>query len=137
MKNLLKKYSTFLKYIFSAGTSFLLDLGLFKLFTILFKNSMGDFAIIIGTVFARILSSFYNYLMNRNAVFKSDKKGMDSKTFIKYYLLVVVQMIVSSSLVFIGYRLLQIEELLVKIPVDVILFMINYFVQKKFIFRNE
>ncbi len=87
MKKLLQKYSTFIKYIFSAGTSFLLDLGLFKLFTLIFKSSIGDYAIIVGTVLARILSSFYNYLMNRNAVFKSDKKGMDRNTFIKYNIL--------------------------------------------------
>ncbi len=86
---------------------------------------------------ARILSSFYNYLMNRNAVFQSDKKGMDTKTFVKYYILVVIQMLVSSGLVFIGYRLLKIEELFVKIPVDILLFMVNYFVQKKFIFSQE
>ncbi len=137
MIKLLQKYSTFLKYIFSAGTSFLIDLILFKLFSVLFKSSIGDYAIIIGTVLARILSSFYNYLMNRNAVFQSDKKGMDTKTFVKYYILVVIQMLVSSGLVFIGYRLLKIEELFVKIPVDILLFMVNYFVQKKFIFSQE
>ena len=137
MIKLLQKYSTFLKYIFSAGTSFLIDLILFKLFSVLFKSSIGDYAIIIGTVLARILSSFYNYLMNRNAVFQSDKKGMDTKTFVKYYILVVIQMLVSSGLVVIGYRLLKIEELFVKIPVDILLFMVNYFVQKKFIFSQE
>lgn len=137
MKSLLQKYSTFLKYIFASGTSFLLDLGLFKLFTVLFKSSIGDYSIFIGTVLARIISSFYNYLMNRNAVFKSDKKGMDTKTLIKYYILVVIQMVVSSSFVFVGYRILHIEELFVKIPVDVVLFMVNYFIQKRFIFTNE
>ena len=137
MIKLLQKYSTFLKYIFSAGTSFLIDLILFKLFSVLFKSSIGDYAIIIGTVLALILSSFYNYLMNRNAVFQSDKKGMDTKTFVKYYILLVIQMLVSSGLVFIGYRLLKIEELFVKIPVDILLFMVNYFVQKKFIFSQE
>ena len=55
MIKLLQKYSTFLKYIFSAGTSFLIDLILFKLFSVLFKSSIGDYAIIIGTVLARIL----------------------------------------------------------------------------------
>lgn len=137
MVNLLKKYSTFIKYIFSAGTSFILDQGLFRLFLVFLKKMIGDASIFVATVLARIISSFYNYLVNRNAVFKTDKKGMDSTTFVKYFALVVIQMGVSSSLVFIGYKILEIDETLIKIPVDVFLFMINYFIQKKFIFNEN
>ncbi len=137
MVAIIKKYSTFIKYIFSAGTSFVLDLVLFTIFTSLLKGWMGDYAIFLGTVFARILSSFYNYLMNRNAVFSSSHKGMDRTTFIKYYLLVVVQMLVSSSLVFVGYKIFTISETIIKVPVDVFLFMVNYFIQKKWIFTQE
>ena len=61
MKNLLKKYSTFIKYIFSAGTSFILDQGLFRLFLIFLKKMIGDASIFVATVLARIISSFYNY----------------------------------------------------------------------------
>ena len=137
MIELIKKYSTFIKYIFSAGTSFLLDLILFTIFTNLLKNIMGDYAIFIGTVLARILSSFYNYLLNRNTVFSSSKKGIDKTTFVRYYGLVVVQMIVSSTCVFLFYRLLHLPESMIKIPVDVVLFMVNYFIQKKWIFSKE
>lgn len=137
MKEIVRKYSTFLKYIFVSGTSFVLDLVLFTIFVSLLKGIMGDYAIFAGTVSARILSSFYNYLMNRNAVFKAGEKGMDKKTFIQYYILVVIQMLVSSTLVFIGYRLLKIPETFVKIPVDIVLFMINYIIQKKWIFRKR
>ena len=134
MINLIKKYSTFIKYIFSAGTSFILDQGLFRLFLIVLKKSIGDTSIFVATILARVISSFYNYLVNRNAVFKTEKKGMDSKTFVKYFLLVVIRMGVSSCFVFIGYKILKIDETFIKIPVDVFLFMINYFIQKKFIF---
>ena len=137
MKKLLETYSTFIKYIFASGTSFVLDLVLFTIFTHLLKGIIDDYAIFVGTICARIISSFYNYLMNRNAVFKSGKMGMDMPTFTKYYVLVAVQMLVSSFLVFFGHRIFHVSETLVKIPVDIFLFMINYFVQKMFIFRKQ
>ena len=137
MKEIINKYSTFIKYLFSAGTSFLLDLGLFTIFTNFFKKFIGDSAIIVGTILARIISSFYNYLMNRNAVFGSKDKKMDKTTFIQYYGLVLIQMIVSALLVWLGHKLFPISETIVKIPVDVVLFMMNYFIQKKWIFNKR
>lgn len=137
IKNLIIKYSVFIKYIFSAGFSFLLDLGLFNLFVKLFKNLIGDLAIFIATICARIISSFFNYLLNKNAVFKSEKKGTDLSSLSKYYILVVVQMCVSSLLVFIIFKITNLNETIIKIPVDILLFVINYFVQKKWIFPNK
>jgi GtrA-like protein. len=137
IKNLIIKYSTFIKYIISAGFSFLLDLSLFTLFIKLFKGIVGDAAIFIATVCARIISSFFNYLMNRNAVFKSGEKGADTSSLIKYYILVVIQMCVSSLLVFGLFKLTNINETGIKIPVDIFLFVINYFVQKKWIFIKK
>ena len=98
--NVIKKYSVFLKYIISAGISFVIDLTLFTLLNILLKNILSDLSIIIATILARIISSFINYLMNRNGVFKKNTKTIDKTTLIKYYILVVIQMCVSASLVF-------------------------------------
>lgn len=136
MIKFVKKYSTIVKYLFSSGTSFVLDLLLFSIFNFFLKNILGDYSIFASTVLARVLSSFYNYLMNRNAVFKSGEKTMDMNTFVKYYILVIVQMMVSSILVFVGYRTFQVAETLVKIPVDVFLFIVNYIIQKRYIFNK-
>lgn len=135
--NVIKKYSVFLKYIISAGISFVIDLTLFTLLNILLKNILSDLSIIIATILARIISSFINYLMNRNGVFKKNTKTIDKTTLIKYYILVVIQMCVSASLVFILYKLTNFNETLIKIPVEIVLFMINYFIQKKYIFCDK
>ena len=92
------------------------------------------YAIILATIFARIMSSFINYLLNGNVVFKSNKKTVQNNTLIKYYILVVIQMCVSSLSVYFIYLITNFNETLIKIPVDVILFVVNYFKQKKFIF---
>ena len=139
IKSLIEKYKTFLKYIVSAGLSFGIDLVLFTIFVALLKPLMGDISIFVSTLFARIISSFFNYLMNRNAVFKNsnnkDTKA-DTKTLVKYYILVVIQMCVSSVLVFGLHRITTINETIVKIPVDVFIFIVNYFVQKIYIFKK-
>ena len=139
IKNLIEKYKTFLKYIISAGLSFGIDLALFTVFVALLKPIMGDISIFVATLCARVISSFFNYLINRNAVFKSNnnkESKVDTKTLVKYYILVVIQMCVSSVLVFGFHKITTINETIVKIPVDVIIFIVNYFVQKLYIFKK-
>jgi len=135
--NLIKKHFVFIKYIFSAGISFVLDLSLFTLFSFLLKQSIGNSGIFVATILARIISSFINYLINRNTVFNNNGSGMDRVTLIKYYTLVVIQMFVSATAVSALYNAFSIYEVFIKIPVEVVLFLINYFVQKKFIFNDK
>ena len=60
----LKINKTFILYVFSAGSSFVIDLLLFTLFNLSLENIIGNFSIILATVLARILSSLYNFLIN-------------------------------------------------------------------------
>ena len=134
---LFDKYKIFLMYIFSAGLSFVIDLVLFSIFSLLLKQYIYAYAIILSTFFARAISSFINYLLNGNMVFRSNNKAVENVTLVKYYILVVVQMCVSSLSVYFIYLLTNINETLIKIPVDVLIFIVNYFVQKKFIFVRK
>lgn len=134
---LYNKYKVFLKYIFSAGLSFVIDLVLFSIFSLVLKQYISAYAIILSTFIARVISSFINYLLNGNMVFRSNNKVVENSTLIKYYILVVVQMCVSSFSVYFIYLLTHFNETLIKIPVDVLIFVVNYFVQKKFIFVRK
>jgi len=115
-----------IKYIFSSGTSFLLDLLLFSIFNFFIDN------IILATVMARVLSSLYNYFMNSRIVFKNYTKS----SIYKYYLLVVIQMFISAFLVS-GISLVfkNINDTIIKFFVDIIIFIVNYFIQKEVIFK--
>lgn len=128
---LLKKYETFIKYIFVAGISFVIDICLFTLF-----NSILNFKskIIIATIIARVISSFINYLLNNGVVFKSDENKL--KTAIKYYILVVIQMCISALLVDNLYKIIKVDATFIKIPVELILFICNYLIQKLLIFKR-
>lgn len=115
-----------IKYLFSSGSSFVIDIMLFTLFNYLFKS------ILIATVIARIISSLYNYLVNSRVVFKSYTKT----SIIKYYCLVVIQMFVSAFLVSAFSSLLvNVNDTIIKFFVDVFIFIVNYFIQKEVVFK--
>lgn len=115
-----------IKYTFSSGTSFALDLLLFTVFNYLFNS------IIIATILARIVSSLYNYFMNSRFVFKSYTK----RSIWKYYLLVIIQMFVSSGCVtIISNAFSSTNDTIIKFFVDILIFIANYFIQKKVIFK--
>lgn len=131
IKELIKKYETFIKYIIVAGLSFLIDIVLFTIFDNIFSFNK---KIIVATILARIVSSFINYLLNRDKVFKSNENKL--KTIIKYYILVIIQMCVSAFLVDNLYEILNINATLIKVPVEFILFICNYLIQKLLIFKR-
>ena len=132
---IIKNNLTFIKYFISAGLSFAIDLLFFTIFEIFFKNI--KYHIYISTALARIISSFFNYLLNRNIVFDKKDGNIDKKSLTGYYLLVVIQLFVSATLVSILCSIIDINSTLVKIPVDVAIFIVNYFIQKKIIFKKS
>ena len=128
----IRKNKIFLRYVLSAGSSFFIDLFLFTIFNILFSKVLGYESVIVSTILARILSSFYNFVINSKFVFQKYSKKM----FFEYYGLVIIQMIFSSLLVyFINRFLVSVFATIIKFFVDIILFVINYFIQKLVIFK--
>lgn len=127
-------FGRFFKYALSSLSSCLIDVGLFQLFIMLLKDKVGPY-ILTATVLARIVSSFYNYSMNRKVVFGT---GNVKKTIFRYYLLAVCQMLVSAGLVT-GAKLLLpvLPESLIKVVVDTLLFFISYRIQQNFIFTEK
>lgn len=128
-KEFIKKYNMFLKYIVVAGISFGIDILLFSLF-----NTFFSLNIIVATIMARVISSFINYLLNKDKVFKSDETT--KSTIFKYYTLVVVQMLVSAFVVNNLYKIIHINATFIKVPVEFILFICNYLIQKILIFKR-
>lgn len=125
---------TFFRYIFVSLSSFLVDILLFTLGTkLLFKA----FPVKIGlsTAFARIFSGTYNYAMNRQIVFKSNRPVVSSG--FSYLLLCIIQCAASAGLVTLICYLLPLDEVPVKTIVDICLFFLNYKIQKNFIFKNK
>ena len=83
--------------------------------------------------FKSLISSLFNYILNKNLVFKADKGKC---TLIKYYVLCVIQTFLSWVLVNGGYLLIDkfIHPSVIKLVVDSLLFLISFQIQQKWVF---
>ncbi len=124
-------YKLFFKYIFASLSSFLLDILLFTLFLKVYKDNIN--AAFISTIIARIISSFYNYLINSKLVFKKKNKT----SIIKYFMLVIIQMLASATIVNGLAKIYPKYVLIIKIIVDVIIFIVNFVIQREWVFKGE
>lgn len=139
VRDRLCRYGLMLKYLLSSVSAAAIDALVFyilKRWTILeFLPIPLTFSATIG---ARIVSSLVNYGINAKHVFQ---KNASKATFIKYYILVVVQLLVSAMLVFIVEQVLHISSpffsTVAKAIIDTILFFFSFFIQKKWVFNNK
>jgi len=127
------------KYTLSSITSWMIDNILFNLISFLLLGILVvDARILIATATARICSSIYNYLVNKNLVFNSKNNGI--KTFVRYYILWLIILCCSFVIVDVFVRILNLNSFftgLCKIIVDLCLFLASYQVQKQWVFKKE
>ena len=135
IRDSVKIYMIFGKFLFSSLSSSVVDLALFSLFCFLLKDMQwGRITYVMAaTVFARILSALYNYLLNLKVVFQSESPV--KFTLPRYVLLAAVQMSLSALLVGKLYPMFGGTEVLVKIPVDVVLFFLSFVIQREFVYK--
>lgn len=130
VKDSFEIYKLFFKFILAGLSSFILDYLLFYIFSLIIG---GVNSILYATICARVLSSVYNFLVNSNVVFKN----RNSSSLIKYACLCVLQMFVSGLAVEYIVKLTHISSMVIKLIVDVILFIVNFVIQRTFIFVGE
>lgn len=139
IKDSIRIYMIFGKFLFSSLSSSVLDLLLFHFFCGVLQSASGFWKdmpyIVTATVLARIISAVYNFVLNYKVVFKSSAGIM--ATAVKYCLLAVCQMLCSAFLVNAIYAVTGGYEVLVKMPVDVFLFFVSFVIQREFVYRKR
>ena len=93
MKKLFSKYQTIITYILFSSLSFIVDIVSFSSILFFLKDK-----IMISSYLARTISSIFNYIVNKNIVFKNNEKK-NIKSMIMYFLLVIVNITISGTLV--------------------------------------
>ncbi len=128
-------YAAFGKFLFSSLSSSVVDLTLFALFCRILRNQETGILsyLVLATVLARICSATYNFLVNYKVVFKSEMSM--GKAMMRYFVLAVIQMSLSALLVNTIYPFLGGAEILVKIPVDVFLFLASFVIQRELVYK--
>lgn len=130
MKKLFSKYQTIITYILFSSLSFIVDIVSFSSILFFLKDK-----IMISSYLARAISSVFNYIVNKNIVFKNNEKK-NIKSMIMYFLLVIVNITISGTLVKKIYFFIHYNATFIKIVIDSLIFIINYFLQKYVIFKK-
>jgi len=122
-----------LKYLFSSGIAFLLNWLLFVILDFLLGQKLSwEFS----TIPAWIISSFINFTLNRLWVFRSVVPLR--KALPEYYSLAVIVYLIKTYLIMeICNRLLHMDPAWAMPIAEVVLFVSNYFIQKKLIFKKK
>ena len=126
-------YQRPLKYFITGLSSSILDLGLFHLLTALFFGSTTA-GIWYATVLARCGSGVFNFKVNQ--IWSFQVKNRTMMQFWKYLLLFVAVMALSSTAVSL-LKFIPIHLTIIKAFVDVVLFCINYQIQRRWIFVDR
>ena len=133
-----RRLKRFFKFSLSSIISFLVDYGLFTLLnSVLLASLSGGTRELASTYGARVVSAIVNFLLNRNMVFAH--RGNAGKSAVRYAALAVVQAAVSAGLVTLLQKLTgasALAETALKIPVDLVLFLASYQIQKRWVFAQ-
>lgn len=124
----------FFKYGLTSFLSFLVDIWIFAGLTKIIDDSFGK-KVIVATVIARVISTTVNFLLKKNTVFNTNKKT--SETIIQFFILAVVVMCLSALLTSFFSKYQSEYVVIIKIIVDTILYFVNFYISKLFIFNKK
>lgn len=121
------------KYLISSGVAFLINWVLFMVLDLLISDRLPWE---LATIPAWAISSFANFTLNRLWVFHSSVSIW--KALAEYYSLAVVVYLIKTFVIMeFCNRVLHIDPSLAMPIAEVVLFVCNYFIQKKWIFKNK
>lgn len=126
IKDSYKIYKEIFKYSQGAIISFIIDYLLYTLFNTL------KFKVATSNIIARIISSLINYNINKKYVFQKSNKY----SFIKYYLLVIANILINTFILTKIIGLFKTNIYLAKLIIEIIMFFINYLIQKLLIYKK-
>lgn len=131
----------FFRYTISSAVSALLDEGIFTLLSYLLQSVLAGFMLTaVPTVTARVISSLFNFFVNKRLVFRSGEKT--GKALLRYYALAVPVLLAQLGLTHGVFLLLGIAEsqvflrALIYALVMIFLFILSFTVQQRWVFAS-
>ena len=129
--------SGFFKFMGSSLICVLIDQVLFNIFNLaVFANGKNNIRlyVIISTVIARLVSATFNYLINKNLVFRD--KGRTGSTLFRYIIVSVCIMLLSGGGTWLLAHLTGMSTFIAKLIVDTFLYFASYRFQRSWVFRE-
>lgn len=135
MKNLIRKISqnNAFRYIFAGALTTFVN---FFVFTLLCKIFLLD--VNISNIVSVILSILFAYVINKLYVFEAKTKNFKDLffEFFKFVSARGVTMLIEVGGVFVLYSILNIDELVSKLIINVIVLILNYIISKFLVFKK-
>ena len=132
----------FFRYTISSILSAVIDTAGYALLTILLRGFLKDFALTaVSGVAARVVSSLFNFFVNKNVVFKTNVST--AKAMAKYYALALPQMAAQVLLTQGVYALLNISDTatglrtLIYAIVMSVLYVVSFMIQQRWVFAPQ
>ncbi|MBD5560121.1 MAG: GtrA family protein [Clostridia bacterium] len=139
LKRSFKLYQVFLKFSLAAMIAYVVDIGTFGLFQIVFGGLADEFKILWSTILSRVLCSLATYILNRSAVFKS-QQPKSGRSMVRFVILSVAQLAASWLLVWwIGslFGGSDFVNMILKIVVDLIIFLASFTIMRDWVFKDS
>ena len=134
-KKLPQKIQEFILYCGASLTAMIVDFALFILFAeIILRNADATLSIYVATIISRLTSSSVNFFLSKKA-FKN--RNLKSTAIIKFYIVIVIQMFMSSWLVTKFYNITNMPKVVSKCIADTILYFVFYFINSKFVLKKK
>lgn len=122
-------YKDILKFSCSSLLSFCVDYIFYSIF------AMISGSVAFSNICARVISSIFNFSMNKKFVFKN--KESIAKTAAKYFLLAALILAANTIMLELCVKYLIHNKYISKILIEVLLFFISWAAQKSFVFRKR
>ncbi|MCC8356764.1 MAG: bifunctional glycosyltransferase family 2/GtrA family protein [Oscillospiraceae bacterium] len=129
VKDSCRVYGEILKFSASSFTGFLVDFGLFSLLVSLTGR------LTVSNVCARAVSASVNFTINRTLVFKSKEKLLSAA--LQYFAMAAAILLANTLLLRLLADGLGLNRYIAKLGVELAMFSVSYFVQRKVIFRRR
>lgn len=129
IKDSFRIYRDIIKFSCSSLLSFIVDYLLYTVFNLITGS------LTFSNISARVLSSCFNFGMNKKFVFKN--KDNLGKTAAKYFLLAACILAANTALLYLCTEYLIGNRYIAKILIEILLFFISWAVQKSFVFRKK
>ncbi len=135
VKDSYRVYLEILRFSASSLLSFLIDYGLYTIFSLITIQLQISESVWISNICARIISASANYMLNRKLVFQS--KTSFAKSAIQYFLLAAC-ILLGNTLVLEGLTdILGWNRYFAKICTELLFFLISWVVQHSLIFKRN
>jgi len=133
-------FKEFARYLVVGGTAFLVDYGVLYLSRTFLFQSLGDLGVYLATALGFLVGLTYNYVLSLVWVFQSakdQKKGRTIGAFLVFSIIGVIGLLLTEGGMFLGYQLLHINYMIVKLFVAAFVLLWNYGARKILIFKDD